>query len=382
MKIKNPFSPGHTIDPQFFAGREKEINRFLSYLKSTKDGNPMNLAVLGERGIGKSSLLRKYEDIAKEQKCITIRLDLDSSFDSVNTLAQVILTEIKKEGQVYSKLFSVSEKVKEFFRDYKISVEVLGSGVEVDKRADSPKSSLAFRSELFKLWENIKDSVPAIIIMIDEAEELERIAALQVLRNTFTRLAEQECGYMLVISGKLTLFSKIKKIHSPLARFFNPITLTEFIKEESLEALEKPLAESPFKLTQEVKDLIIEASEGHPYIIQLFGYYLCENTATAKIDKNIYTACFPLVLDGLARQLFNDYYSSLSQREQQALKLIAQEENRIITSAEFAKKENKKPQEITFLFNRLYKKDCLKKLARGQYQLFHGLFKAYLRSVD
>lgn len=110
IKIKNPFSPGQAVDPQFFAGRAKEIKRFLSYLNSAKYGNPMNLAVLGERGIGKSSLLRKYENLAKEQKSIVIRLDLDGTFDSINTLISVILTTIKKEGQTYSKLFSVSEK--------------------------------------------------------------------------------------------------------------------------------------------------------------------------------------------------------------------------------------------------------------------------------
>ena len=382
MKIKNPFSPGRTVDPQFFAGREKEIKRFLSYLKSTKDGNPMNLAVLGERGIGKSSLLRKYEKIAKEQKCITVRLDLDSSFDSINTLSTFILNEIKKEGQAYSKLFSASQKIKNFFRDYKIEIDILGTGLEIEK-INSPASSLVFRDELSKIWESIKDTVPAIIIMMDEAEELERIkgGALQVLRNVFSRLSEQSCGYMVVISGKLALFSKIKKIHSPLARFFNPITLVEFNKEESLDALNKPLTESPFDITEQVKETIVEVSEGHPYIIQLFGYYLCENAASPTLDKKTYDACFPLVLDGLASQLFSDYYSSLSQMEQQTLKLIAQEDEKIVTSAMIAKKENRKPQEITPFFDRLHKKDCLKKPSRGKYQLFHGLFREYLKNI-
>ena len=45
----NPFTPGRTVDPQFFAGRESEIDRFTMFLKSAKDGNPMNLAVGRER---------------------------------------------------------------------------------------------------------------------------------------------------------------------------------------------------------------------------------------------------------------------------------------------------------------------------------------------
>jgi len=382
MKIKNPFSPGRTVDPQFFAGRQKEINRFLSYLKNTKDGNPMNLALLGDRGIGKSSLLRKFDNLAREQHCITVRIDLDSSFDSINVLASAILAEIRQEGQTYAKLFSVSEKVKKFFRDYRISVDLLGSGFEIDKKTNSPNSSLAFRDELTKIWKSVKGSVPAIVIMIDEAEELENITGvLQVLRNVFSRLAEQGFGYMLIISGKISLFGRIKQIHSPLARFFNPIPLAELDKTESLEALEKPLTESAYQMTKEVKEQIIEVSEGHPYIIQFSGHYLCEHATNSLIDKKIYTIFFPLILDGLAQQLFNDYYSSLGQYEQHILKLIAQEKEKIVTSALIAKKENKKPQEMTPVFNRLYKKDCLRKTARGQYQLFHGLFKEFLKSL-
>ena len=36
----NPFTPGRTVDPQFFAGRGREIDRFTMFLKSAKDGNP------------------------------------------------------------------------------------------------------------------------------------------------------------------------------------------------------------------------------------------------------------------------------------------------------------------------------------------------------
>jgi len=216
--------------------------------------------------------------------------------------------------------------------------------------------------------------------MMDEAEQLERIeGSLQFLRNIFGRLSEEKCGYMLVLSGKLTLFRQIKKIHSPLARFFNPITLKELTREESIEAIEKPLSDSPYKMTPEVKKLIAEESEGHPYIIQLFGYYLCENAVKSDINEKVYRACFPMILDGLASQLFEDFYSSASTSEQQVLQIIAQSKDRVITVSDVARKMGKKSNQITYIFNRLYEKDCLKKIDRGKYMLFHGLFREYLK---
>jgi AAA+ ATPase superfamily predicted ATPase len=376
----NPFTPGRTVDPQFFAGREKEIERFNMFLKSAKQGNPMNLAILGERGIGKSSLLRKCENIVKREKCVVIRIDLDISMDSLDTLIYHILAGIKKEGGLHSKLYSLPEKIKKFFDEYQISIHLLGSSLLATKKIEPP--SLKARDELKKIWDNIGQQIPAVIIMLDEAEQLERIeGSLQFLRNVFGRLSEERCGFMLVLSGKLTVFRQIKQIHSPLARFFNPVTLNELTAEESIEAIDKPLSDSPYKMTAEVKKIIAQASEGHPYIIQLFGYYLCENAIKSNISDKVYKACFPMILDGLASQLFEDYYSFASTSEQQVLQIIAQSQDEIITVLDVAKKLGKHSREITYIFNRLFEKDCLKKIERGKYKLFHGLFKEYLKNL-
>lgn len=377
----NPFTPGRTVDPQFFAGRVREIDRFTMFLKSAKDGNPMNLAVLGERGIGKSSLLRKCESLVKKERCVVVRIDLDVSVNSIDSLIYQILTGLKREGSLHSRLFSLSEKIRNFFDEYQVSIELLGSSLKATKRGEL--SSLEAREELKRIWDNISQGVPAIIIMMDESEQLERIeGSLQFLRNIFGRLSEERCGYMLVPSGKLTLFKQIKKIHSPLARFFNPITLKELTREESIEAIEKPLSDSPYKMTPEVKNLIVKESEGHPYIIQLFGYYLCENVVKSNINERVYRACFPMILDGLASQLFEDFYSSASASEQQILQIIAQSKDRVVSVSEVARKMGKESKQITYIFNRLYEKDCLKKIDRGKYMLFHGLFREYLKEIE
>lgn len=130
-----------------------------------------------------------------------------------------------------------------------------------------------------------------------------------------------------------------------------------------------------------VKNLIAEESEGHPYIIQLFGYYLCENAVKSNINDRVYRACFPMILDGLASQLFEDF-SSASTSEQKILQIIAQSKDRVITVSDVAKKMGKESKQITYIFNRLYEKDCLKKINRGKYMLFHGLFREYIKRAE
>ena len=241
----NPFSPGKTVEPEYFAGRKKEIDKFKMFLKSASQGNPMHLAILGERGIGKSSLLRMGEFLCKKQRSIAVRIDLDVSIDTTNALIQAILAGIKREGEVNSKILKLSGRIKKFFQNYQVSIDVLGAKIEAKERKEI--TSLQFREELSKIWSQVKGTVPAVVIMLDEAEQLEHIrGSLQYLRNTFSRLAEEKCGYMLLLSGKLSLFQRLKEIHSPLARFFNPVSLSTLSSEESREAIDKPLRHSEY----------------------------------------------------------------------------------------------------------------------------------------
>ena len=376
----NPFSPGKTVEPEYFAGRKKEIDKFEMFLKSASQGNPMNLAILGERGIGKSSLLRMCEFLCKKQRSISVRIDLDVSVDTITSLIHVILSGIKREGEVNSKLLKLSEGIKNFFQNYQVSIDVLGTKIEARQRKEI--TSTEFREELSKIWNHIKGTVPAIVIMLDEAEQLENIkGSLQYLRNTFTRLAEEKCGYMLVLSGKLLLFQKLKEIHSPLARFFNPVSLGALSEEESREALDKPLKHSEYDITDEVKEAIIIASQGHPYMIQLFGYYLCEKAVQPLIAQEMYEATLPVILDALAKQLFSDCYNLASPVERHVLKTMAKAKDDKLNSGWLAQKIKKKPSQVSYLLRNLCEKECVKKIDRGQYILFHRLFKDYLNNL-
>jgi len=376
----NPFTPGHAVDPQFFAGRKNEIEKFKMFLKNTRENNPMNMAILGERGIGKSSLLRMCENLERAERCIVVRTDMDASILTIHDMIVTILQAIKQEGEAYSKIFKASENTKRFFDSYNISAGVMGISLGVERHKHL--FSHEVRSELQKIWKIVKEYVCAIVIMLDEAEQLEHInGSLQFLRNTFSRLAEEKANFMLLLSGKLSLFRKIKEMHSPLARFFNPISLSELTPEESIEAIDKPLAASNFKFTDEVKNKVVEASQGHPYIIQLFGFYLCEKTASQLIDKNAYEATLPIVMDGLSKQLFEDYYYTSSPQEQIILKAMAEEKELVLDFSFIVKKVKQPSNKVSYLLNRLCEKDCLKKISRGRYKLFHSLFRDYLRAM-
>ncbi|MBU1868715.1 ATP-binding protein, partial [Patescibacteria group bacterium] len=62
----NPFSPRHPASPQYFVNRKVILQRFESQLLTsakTRPPKPDNVAILGEWGIGKTSVLQKLEEL-------------------------------------------------------------------------------------------------------------------------------------------------------------------------------------------------------------------------------------------------------------------------------------------------------------------------------
>jgi AAA+ ATPase superfamily predicted ATPase len=272
--IKNPYKPGNPVDPEYFGGRQKELETFKQYLDYSAGGNPHNLAILGERGIGKSSLLRKFQEIATsdQNECLVVRRELDASVDSLTSFTLFLLEALKSEGGSFtSSKRKAASKVISFFSNYKVGVSVLGHGLSLERiTPHSVAIQDYFYKELMHIWEGSKEGTKGIVLLIDEAEYLQSITgAWSFLRSVFTRVSEQDAGYMLVVSGKLGLFRGIKEIFSPIERFFTPLEIMPMSEEEVGETLQKPLKQS-LKARIDVNAIgrIVQYSGGHPYIVQ------------------------------------------------------------------------------------------------------------------
>jgi len=193
---KNPFRPGNTVEPEYFVGREKEIKTYLKSLNQSKFGNPQHIAIMGERGIGKSSLLRKFESITNPKDHLVIRRDLDSSLQSISDLVIFILMIIKAEG-----VMNVGSKISDFFKNVSWSVSAGAIGVNIDPTRTVVLQEM-FYNDLKKISENTRDEYDSICIMLDESEHLEAIeGSWSFLRTVFSRLMLS--GLTLMIFGFL-----------------------------------------------------------------------------------------------------------------------------------------------------------------------------------
>jgi hypothetical protein len=70
--IRQPVRSGEKL-----AGRAKELRIIKYYLGLTAAGQSPHLALIGRRGVGKTSLLNATETLATELKLLPVRLDMN-----------------------------------------------------------------------------------------------------------------------------------------------------------------------------------------------------------------------------------------------------------------------------------------------------------------
>ncbi|MDV3244221.1 MAG: ATP-binding protein [Nitrososphaerales archaeon] len=385
----NPFEPGKPVDPEYFGGRKRELETFREYLGYSIEGNIHNLALMGERGIGKSSLLRKFEQIASEEYgCLVIRREMDASVDSLRSLTMFMLEAAKSEGssRLVSRKRKAAEKVTRFFERYKVGISVMGQGVSIERLERTAAVQDYFYSELMHIWEGIREGTRGVVFLIDEAERLQGVeGSWSFLRSVLTRTSEEDAGYMLVVSGKLGLFRGIKEIFSPMGRFFTPLEVAPMKQDEVRDVLEKPLKERSIGIASEAARMVSEYSGGHPYIVQTFGLFAfaeAVDSPTKTVDAPMIQKVLPKVMTRLAGQVFRDRFEDASPLERRVLLAIAKGREDEVAPQDISAlmEDGERNTAIRPALKRLVEKDCLVKKERGTYSFFTPLFGEYVKA--
>ena len=99
MKGINPFTPGFE---QELVGRKEELRLFESSLSLARSGQPISIFLEGTIGMGKTTLLKKYESLAQKSGAQVARVSAQKS-DTLETILKKIANLICQEESIMEK---------------------------------------------------------------------------------------------------------------------------------------------------------------------------------------------------------------------------------------------------------------------------------------
>lgn len=384
--IPNPFSPQYPADPRYFADRREQLSYFIKNVLSsakTRPPAPTNFMVLGDWGMGKTSMLYKMREVVltelvSEVNAFCFHFSLDPiCCKSWDDFCLTFLTQLKRN---YEASAGIKGKLLTELSKWKITFSI--PPVTVARETEKKKPSLV--DSLEELWKKhlVPSGVDICLLFLDDAHyflQADQPDAYFTMRNSFQELARRECNFSLIMTGPGMLFKEIVDLAEPFTRFFHQFYLEPFTLEGTKEAINKRIIANKLKLqfSEEVVSDIHEKSKGHPYFVMFIAYELVNLLGSKKrIAQKEFEKCWPQVVSVLEKNIFVNRLEEVSEKEKEVLIKASLMEETLVSPSMI-----KGVKGVTEFFSRLERKGLLQKKERGLYELFHPLFKEYLRKM-
>jgi hypothetical protein len=308
---KNIFLPTFGNKPEHIVGRDRIISNFMSGL-SHSVGYPDRASVfIGQRGMGKTALLLEFATRAEKMGYIPV--NVNASDKMLDEMLQII--QLKGREFVKGK----GSKVKS------VNVGVFGfsAGLEF---AEEVKQNYGFRIKLTMLTDALDKYGKGILILVDEIGS--NTSEMRELATTFQHLVGEEKNVAIAMAGLPGAISSV--LHDDVLTFLNRARRV-VLEPLSLVDIEIYYA-SVFKkegksIGHNTLNTAVKATLGYPYLLQLVGYYIMQNTGNRKtISGNIVDASVRQARRDLIESVHKTILKPLSDKDREFLYAMAQDQ--------------------------------------------------------
>lgn len=253
----NPFKPTAGKRPPVIIGREAVVEDFEEALENGAGAPGRLMLVTGNRGCGKTVLLRELERLARDQDWVVI--SDTASYGLCSRLEDAVRSD----------------------RPHVSSLEIGPSFGHV--KVEVPRAAQALRAAIDERLDGLNPGT-GILITIDEAQaaSIEELASLAILYQQV--LGDQDAtglpddrqrGLALVFAGLPAMVDDLLEeqnatfLRRAQQRVLGTVPLPD-VRDAYIQSVE----ESGLSIAWEQAEAAAQMSMGHPYMIQLVGYYM------------------------------------------------------------------------------------------------------------
>ena len=281
-------------------GRKSTLDLLFRRLKDLNEGYRQNVALLGSRYIGKSTVLQKFIADIDDPNTITIYLNLENrDFD------YFISKFIKSILYHYARLknLPIQDEIKVLLEIVRPSIPQTADAVDSILSLSKTKKYTEAYKEIIALPELFnQEAQKQCVIVLDEFHALEDFPVeevFQLMSNTI--MTQRKCLYVIassypeianrILAEKLTL----------LFGNFENITLSSFDSVTSQEFIEKFMGN--MKVGSHLRNFLADFTGGHPLYLSLICQELIHLGAVHK-QSEVYV---PLITQAVEDVVFNTW---------------------------------------------------------------------------
>lgn len=280
--VRNPFAPGAGSRPPELAGRESILRDAEIAVQRALMGRPnRSQMLLGLRGVGKTVLLNKIEEIAERAGHITSFIEAPEGkalsellVPKINQALRKVSLNEKAKAKAHLALRALRSFASVFnlsYGDVSLSVDPeVGVADSGDLESDLP--------ELFvRVGEAAKAAGKAWTLLIDEVQYL-RQSDLAALIVALHKISQKDLPVLFFGAGLPQVAALSGDAKSYAERLFHYPAVGALLSDDAKTAIRKPIEDEGEKISDDALKEILQKTQGYPYFLQEWGYQ-CWNIA-------------------------------------------------------------------------------------------------------
>ncbi|PYU25971.1 MAG: hypothetical protein DMG32_11055 [Acidobacteria bacterium] len=368
--------PNFPARPEQFIGRYRQIEAFEEALRHSSVTRRMtSFAVLGDWGIGKSSLLLKFAAISArpEHRFLPVSLSVGTDLIDYRRLAERLLDKL---AETLARSESIVDRVRAEAKNWKLKgISVGGLNLERETARFLSSGSALLSHALDDAWKRfVKPSdFNGAIFLLDDLHNLPSTAAAALaIRDQFQSFGIDSLNYSVCFSAKASYFSGIRSFAEPAVRFYNKLYIAPFTPEETSDYVQAVFGKTP-ETSQALASWLFDKTLGHPFFLAFISRKLLAHVGSSVPGSP--ARHWPEILQQLEQEKFSFDLGQVSDRENELLRTLAKSSDHEFTPGQFVK------QSDYVYFRRLTDKGLLVRTGRGKYKLYHPLFRLFLQGL-
>lgn len=343
----NPYKRSPIKNLGDLAGRAREKKAIRYYLSLTASGGNPHLALIGERGVGKTSLLNGAESIARDLKLLPVRLDMNELkakspgrfwHDLYQTLA---LSMVKagcwggEHGVIYGELLRmINSRHPGSIEKAVMQIPYVFSCHQESIDSFECPDALVVNDFNACLTELQSKELTGIAFLIDEADCLGRnVPLLQMFRNIFQTV--EHCS--LLLAGTEAVFPVLSEVFSPIPRQFHRVDVKPFAEwPETMELVLGPIPKDLRDIVAPERDVVRELHElcgGAPDEVQLYCHHMYRSVEDNSSKRMVLS---PQVF----REVLREYRSNSSANVDAVLNAIERLPDKLLFESKWLSRRN------------------------------------------
>lgn len=389
VRAGNPFTMMSGSGPNYFGGRSNELEFLTQRIdRVQRAGQCEHFLVLGDWGIGKTSLFREFKKVAQARghhACVVPLQPLKAEttlVDAARALVEGVLRDLPCSIERLKNLTDWFET---------LGISVLGSGLQISKaKSDSTLSAQAFLHDaLLKIWEDIKTDRGVVLILLDDLENYFVIPEiLQTIQQTLMMDSIKRTRLLIGMATQGKNWARVAAIerHHPLSRFFvRRIELPPLTSIEVRETVFSSLTGTGIAFDNEIIERIFVYSQGHPFEMQAICYHLFNQQIQRRVTVDAWGPALRLAVEDLGATTFHFWLSQATELERYLLTNVARKESAIslkeIRAAVIDYPDDVEPSEVEGAVRSLCERGLLRRAGVGQFAVRDEMFRMLILSV-